>query len=65
MTEWTFRAWHWTHTFDEQASVESQRIKWPTRELAMVDAMSAGFDARQQQNSPTVRAGKMREPGRR
>lgn len=24
LTEWTFGAWHWTNTIDEQASFESQ-----------------------------------------
>lgn len=39
LTEWTFGAWHWTYTIDGQARFESPGRAFPTRELAMADAI--------------------------
>jgi hypothetical protein len=39
LTERTFGMWHWTYTLDDQATFESQGKSFPTRELAMADAM--------------------------
>ncbi|MGO4765654.1 hypothetical protein AB4120_24250 [Cupriavidus sp. 2KB_3] len=39
LTERTFGVWHWAYTLDDQARFESQGMSFPTRELAMADAM--------------------------